>query len=156
MTEFVNVPVPADRVQDVYEFLAKTKRAAFNNPDWDEEQAKSYARPPYQWDEELVGRMVQESSEKMRSILRSLAADGVGRDPQSVDDIAKLTGLERAQVVATLGPFDKRVKGRYGMKVMPFDSVSDAEDGRRYLTMPEDVAQMVWAKLEELESKKAR
>jgi hypothetical protein len=37
-------------------------------------------------------------------------------------DIATASGLTARQVVASLGPFKKRVRGRYGMNRWPFEA----------------------------------
>lgn len=111
MLEFVSVPVPVDRVQEVYELLARKPVRAFG---------ADGSGPPEGWSEQLIDRMFIESSEAMRSILLAIARTAPGW--MTTDDVALAAGLTARQVVASLGPFKKRVRGRYGMDTWPFET----------------------------------
>jgi hypothetical protein len=134
MPEFVNIPVPVDRVQDVYELLAR-KKTSFNNPDWKGPNADDGV-----WSDAQLNRLCVESSPKTRSILGAIA--GFGDHWLSTDQIGSEAKLDSTQVVALLGPLFKRVRGRYGMENPPFESRKYTEGGYRY-SMPETYAHRV-------------
>lgn len=150
MTEFVSVPVPVDRVQEVYELLARPK-AAVNNPHWTAPQSgddeSPYADTP-EWPDELLDRLVEESSPVMRGILGVMA----DCSPKwvSTQDIATETELEPRQVVAALGPFFKRVRGRYAKENPPFDAREFPSDGLYRYSMPRENSLRVLARLHAL------
>ena len=105
MTDFVSVPVPVDRVQEVYELLARQPTKTLPGHLVMEDGF------PEGWNRALVDRMFVESSSAMRRILCAIAQ----RSPAWVTtgDIAQYSGLSPRQVVASLGPFGKRIRGRY-------------------------------------------
>lgn len=114
MPEFVSVPVPADRVQEVYELLARPPFGrGSGRPVHDNGDGEVWSRP-------LIDRMFVESSEAMRRILSAIAEVSPGWVTTS--DISVASGLTPRQVVASLGPFEKRVRGRYGMSRWPFEA----------------------------------
>jgi hypothetical protein len=114
MSDFVNVPVPTDRVQEVYELLAR-------------EQSRPSVRhlatdPGYSegWNEALLDRMFHESSGAMRRILKAIADRSASW--VTTKEIADAAGLTGRQVVASFGPFEKRIRGRYRMRHWPFET----------------------------------
>lgn len=111
MPEMVHVPVPIDRLQEVYEVLARRPVGSLVST----VSADGY---PNGWNQGLIDRMFIESSSAMRRILSALAH----RSPSWVTtgEIAEACGLTARQVVASLGPFEKRCRGRYGMGERPF------------------------------------
>jgi len=112
--EYVSVPVPVHRVQEVYELLARQRVRPTEGHQAGEE---GYADG---WSRALVDRMFLESSEAMRRILLALA-----QEPASwvtTKQIASACGLTPRQVVASFGPFEKRIRGRYGMGRWPFEA----------------------------------
>jgi hypothetical protein len=114
MPEFVSVQVPVDRVQEVYELLGrKPSRPSFVHRLADDGH-------PEGWSEALLDRMFIESSSAMRTILGVLAV----KSPAFVStaQIAAAADLTVRQVVASFGPFEKRVRGRYGMALWPFEA----------------------------------
>lgn len=150
MTEFVSVPVPVDRVQEVYELLARPK-VAVNNPHWTAPQSSDDENPyadTSEWPDKLLDRLVEESSPVMRGILGVMA----DRSPEWVTtaDIAKETELQPRQVVAALGPFFKRVRGRYSKENPPFGSREFSADGLYRFSMPRENAMRVLARLHAL------
>jgi len=114
MPEFVSVPVPVDRVQEVYELLAGPP---FSRPSGHRAIPDGYSEV---WTQPLIERMFLESSEAMRRILVSIAQASPGW--VTTNEIADASGLTARQVVASLGPFKKRVRGRYAMSRWPFEA----------------------------------
>ncbi|MFU8891222.1 MAG: hypothetical protein ACNA76_06130 [Anaerosomatales bacterium] len=114
MTELVQIAVPVDRVREVYELLA---REPAGSADAHHDSEDGY---PAGWSKALIDRMFVESSRAMRGILTAIARKSPGW--VTTDEIAEASGLTTRQVVASLGPFKKRVRGRYGMKHWPFAS----------------------------------
>jgi hypothetical protein len=113
MPEFVSVQVPVERVQEVYELLGrKPARPLFVHQLGEDGH-------PSGWSEALIDRMFIESSSAMRAILGVLADESPAF--VSTAQIATGAGLTVRQVVASLGPFEKRVRGRYGMSLWPFE-----------------------------------
>ncbi len=112
MTDFVSVPVPLDRVQEVYELLARRPiRPTVGGVETEDGYEEG-------WNRALLDRMFLESSSAMRQILHAIAE----RSPAWVTtaEIAEASGLTARQVVASFGPFEKRVRGRYGSSRWPF------------------------------------
>ena len=114
MTELVRVPVPVDRVREVYELLAREPAGSSGVRHVSED---GY---PVGWNEALIDRMFVESSRAVRRILTAIARKSP--DWVTTHEMAEASGLTTRQVVASLGPFKKRVRGRYGMKHWPFAS----------------------------------
>jgi hypothetical protein len=133
MPEFVNMPVPVDRVQDVYELLARPSaaRSALGPQVTD----NGY---PEGWSQAMVERMFIESSSAMRRILCSIAE----RSPSWVTtgEIGAASELSPRQVIASLGPFEKRVRGRYGMNRWPFEAREFVDAGIFKYSMSEGTA----------------
>ena len=114
MTDFVSVPVPLDRVQEVYELLARRPiRLTVGGLATEDGYEEG-------WNQQLLDRMFVESSNAMRQILHVIAE----RSPAWVTttEIAEASGLTARQVVASFGPFKKRVLGRYGLIRWPFET----------------------------------
>ncbi|TDB39030.1 MAG: hypothetical protein D9V44_05020 [Actinobacteria bacterium] len=136
MPEFVSVPVPVDRVQEVYELLSReTIRSS------SERQSASLDRANT-WSEPLIDRMYVESSSAMRRILHAIAEASPGW--VTTTDIATASGLTPRQVVASLGPFEKRVRGRYAMNGWPFEARQFVDAGIfKYSMSPETADRIV-------------
>jgi hypothetical protein len=58
-------------------------------------------------------------------------------------DIADASGLSARQVIASLGPFKKRVSGRYGMGHWPFAARELVDAGILEYSMSPEVAKQV-------------
>ncbi len=114
MSEFVSVPVPIDRVHEVYRLLASQPSRKTIGPQVTE---NGY---PEGWSQAMIERMFVESSSAMRRILHAIAERSP--DWRTTGEIAEASGLTARQVVASLGPFEKRVRGRYGMSRWPFEA----------------------------------
>ncbi|MHB1342170.1 MAG: hypothetical protein ACYC77_04305 [Coriobacteriia bacterium] len=134
MPGFVNVPVPLDRVQEVYALLARQPAKRLSG-DWAADGGTE------SWGPVLLERMFLESSSAMRRILLSIAH----ASPRWVTtgEIAGATGLTARQVVASLGPFGKRVRGRYGMNRWPFEAREFVDAGAFKYSMPSETAGMI-------------
>ncbi|MDZ4168641.1 MAG: hypothetical protein U1E26_03150 [Coriobacteriia bacterium] len=131
MPDMVHVPVPVDRLQEVYEVLAR-------RPVGTQAMVVSEDGYPSGWNQELIDRMFIESSSAMRRILSALAQ----RAPSWVTTgaIADASALTARQVVASLGPFEKRCRGRYGMSVRPFAAREFVDEGILKYSMSPAVA----------------
>jgi hypothetical protein len=135
MPEFVSVQVPVERVQEVYELLGRPP-----------------ARPavahhvteggyPAGWSRHALDRMFVESSDAMRRILLAIA----GQSPRWVTtaEIAASSDLTSRQVVASFGPFEKRVRGRYGMSLWPFEAREFVDAGIFKYSMSPQTAERI-------------
>lgn len=128
MPDMVNVPVPVDRLQEVYELLARRPVSSLIAQEGDE----GY---PHGWTRTLIDRMFVESSRAMRRILCSVAHKSPGWI--TTGQIADASELTARQVVAALGPFEKRVRGRYGRSEWPFAARQFVDEGiLKYSMMP--------------------
>lgn len=135
MPEFVSVQVPVDRVQEVYELLGrKSARPSFVH-------RLAQDGHPQGWSEPLIDRMFIESSSAMRAILGVLA----DKSPAFVSTAQIGTGADLTvrQVVASFGPFEKRVRGRYGMTLWPFEAREFVDAGvTKYSMSPATAARI--------------
>ena len=120
MPDMVHVPVPVDRLQEVYEVLARRP----GGPAVAHVTDDGY---PYGWSQALIDRMFIESSSAMRGILCAVANKSPGWVTTS--EIANASGLTARQVVASLGPFEKRCRGRYGMSERLFEARDFVDEG---------------------------
>lgn len=140
--DFVSVPVPKERVQEVYELLAHQPSSP---PIASVKTEDGYAEG---WNQALLDRMFLESSGAMRQILHAIAE----RSPAWVTttEIAEASDLTARQVVASFGPFEKRIRGRYGLARWPLETrefvdagvfkyCMSAETANRIMTLVSDV-----------------
>jgi hypothetical protein len=136
MPEFVSIPVPVDRVQEVYELLS---REPFRPSAECQVAGDSHSGV---WTQPLIDRMFIESSSAMRGILLVVAEASPGW--VTTKDIAAASGLTDRQVVASLGPFEKRVRGRYAMSSWPFEARQFVDAGIfKYSMSPETADRIV-------------
>lgn len=135
MPDLVRVPVPVERLQEVYAVLARDPAKPSISHQVLEE---GY---PAGWSKALMDRMFIESSGAMRRILTAIAQ----RSPSWVttSEIADATGRTSRQVIASLGPFEKRVSGRYGMSHWPFAAREFVDEGILKYSMSPEVATQV-------------
>lgn len=120
MPDMVHVPVPIDRLQEVYEVLAR-------RPVGSKVIDVSEDGYPIGWSQGLIDRMYIESSSAMRRILFAVAHKSPGW--VTTGEIADACGLTPRQVVASLGPFEKRCRGRYAMSERPFAAREFVDEG---------------------------
>lgn len=136
MPEFVSVPVPVDRVQEVYELLSREPFRPLA-----ERQAAGDGHSVV-WTQPLIDRMFIESSSAMRRILLAIADASPGW--ATTKDIAVSSGLTARQVVASLGPFEKRIRGRYAMNSWPFEARQFVDAGIfKYSMSPETADRII-------------
>lgn len=136
MPEFLNIPVPVHRVQEVYELLAREPLRPLA-----EHQTAGGGHLEI-WTQPLIDRMFIESSSAMRRILLAIAESSPGW--ATTKDIAVSSGLTARQVVASLGPFGKRIRGRYAMSTWPFETRQFVDAGMfKYSMSPETADRIV-------------
>jgi hypothetical protein len=135
MAEFVNIPVPADRVLEVYELLAREPVESAST------LYESGGLHHAGWTDMLIERMFVESSTAVRRILTAIAHRSPGW--MGTDEIAQSSGLSVRQVAASLGPLKKRVRGRYGMSQWPFASREFVDAGILKYSMSPRIADRV-------------
>jgi hypothetical protein len=137
MPEFVSVPVPVERVQEVYKLLASQPASPAAGPQVTE---NGY---PEGWSQAMIDRMFIESSSAMRAILCSIA----DRSPRwvTITEIGLDCDLSNRQVIASLGPFEKRVRGRYGMNQWPFEAREFVDAGVFKYSMSDGTAKGILA-----------
>jgi hypothetical protein len=126
-SDYVYVPVPSDRVEDVYRFLLGLA---------DSEGAVDSDL------ERLVNRVYRESDEQFRNLLELLArSPGQALGTQLVADELE---LERgtAALAGMLGAFGRRAKNRYG-SFWPFERIHNGAVERSELIMNSEVATIV-------------
>lgn len=143
MTEMVQVPVPIDRLQEVYELLARRPGAA---------SAVNLGEEGYPvgWNQALIDRMFIESSSAMRRILMAVAHKAPGW--VTTGEIAEASELTARQVVASLGPFEKRCRGRYRMAERPFAARHFVDEGILKYSMSPVVAARILELTAQLEA----
>ncbi|MHB8705703.1 MAG: hypothetical protein ACYC77_04225 [Coriobacteriia bacterium] len=135
MPDLVHVPVPVERLQEVYALLARQPATPSVSHQVLEE---GY---PAGWTKALMSRMYEESSCAMRRILVSIAQRSPGW--VTTGDVADGAGLTTRQVIASLGPFEKRVRGRYGMGQWPFAAREFVDAGIFKYSMSPEVARQI-------------
>ena len=135
MRDYVSVPVPVERVQEVYELLARDPARSSVDHQSSEDVY------PHGWSGALIDRMFVESSSAMRRILCAIAQ----KSPNWVTtrEVAEACGLTSRQVVASLGPFEKRVRGRYGMSRWPFSARDFVDAGLLKYSMSPETADRI-------------
>jgi len=129
--EYVSLPVPVDRVQEVYELLARPSGAG---------AVDGVSATSVPWSEELLQRAYDESSEAMRAVLETLASRPGETIP--VTELTEGAGLERGQLPGVLGAFGRRWKNRYrqGEANLPFKSYRSIAAGMTVYEMDAAVA----------------
>jgi hypothetical protein len=137
--EFVNVPVPVDRVQEVYELLARPRGASPTEP-FVPANSSRFDIP----EARVVTRAYLESQQKMRSALDFMAANASREIPMT--DLAEAVGYDRRQMSGMIGAFLRRWKNHYygGQDtVRPFFAYWDSAKGMVIYAMAPEVAEAV-------------
>lgn len=106
-TEFILVPVPRERVQEVYRLLAQEPAPAGVVG-----AQETPAAQPGSWTEADIVTAYRESPEKMKLFLDYLASSP-GQSFTSAET-ANAVGYTRQQQAGMLGAFGHRAKRRYG------------------------------------------
>lgn len=130
--EFIMVPVPKNRVQEVYKLLA--------GPPSD---GPSAAPPPTDgdWTDEMIMRAYKESPATMKRFLRHLA-NAAGKTFTS-EALGTAVGYSSRQQAGMLGAFGNRVKQRYGQATWFFAADRDPETGTFVYRMDPRAAKIV-------------
>lgn len=140
--EFISIPVPRDRVQEVYELLARPKSPS------DGEPAGPVASVlPIAADSATVERAYRESPPAMRLVFEYLASKPGVKIPMT--ELASNIARHPHQVAGVLGAFGRRWKGRYhGGKntPWPFEARWSFEQNLMIYSMPADVAKIIQGK----------
>jgi hypothetical protein len=107
---FVNVPVPASRVQEVYALLAAPAA----------DDVRGSATESSDWTVELVKQLYFDSGDSMRHLLKVVAA--ANGDEVSTNEIADELDLPNGarSVAGMTGAAGRRVSSRYGMSGLPW------------------------------------
>jgi hypothetical protein len=123
---YVSIPVPEERVQEVYELLARPLASPTSSDS------------PSQFSDVDVRRMWTESGERMRIVLARL---GDHPDEEfTAKELAKLLEVTTNQFSGVMGAFGHRVKSRYGWSEWPIAWRWDNEKSTVIYTMPSKVA----------------
>lgn len=137
MPEFISIQVPVERVQEVYELLGRPPARPSVLHAFTEDGHTAG------WTPALLDRMFVESSSSMRRILVAIAQQSPGW--VTTADIAEASELTTRQVASALGPFEKRVRGRYGMALWPFEAREFVDAGVFKYSMPTGTAAQIGA-----------
>jgi hypothetical protein len=133
--QFVAIPVPEDRIQEVYALLAQEASTASRQGEY---RAQHSSDP----DLELVARVADESPEAIRNLLRYLAE----RPNESIAfaDLARAIGMPHHNLRAEMAQFSARWKDKYGQgdRAWFFDVIPTA-GGRVLYRMTSRVADAV-------------
>jgi hypothetical protein len=132
--EFVLVPVPPERVLDVYALLAGDRTERRETPSLSEP-------PPDVWRPELVERAYRESPPGMKQVFDYLA-QRAGKQV-AMEELARGVRRSATQVAGVLGAFGRRHKNRYQIKQPPFEAVWDHGRGMVVYQMSPEVAEII-------------
>lgn len=142
-TNLVMVPVPEDRVMEVYALLARAKGAVDQQPSAIAAATEAEAAPST--DEALIARAYRESPPAMQRFLDYL----VDRPGEWVSSRAagKEIGLGWNQVAGVLGAFGRRWHNRYQQPKNRFffDHRWNHEKNHQDYRMPESAAEVIKA-----------
>lgn len=136
--EFISIPVPLDRVQEVYEVLGRPRASAQATV------ASTVDTPDGSIDVALVVRAYRESPPAMKKIFDFLASK-----PGKVShmtEVAKAIGYTPNQTGGALGAFGRRWKNRYhgGQDTKwPFEAVWDHGVNMMRYSMDSETAKII-------------
>jgi hypothetical protein len=142
--EYIQFPVPADRVADVAVFLYGGHEAM--------PEAKAEPKVPMSAEQrnELLTRVYVESEPKFRRLLLLLADRPRPEEPMSYKDVTKNMGWTKSRSLpGALGAYGRRANHRYG-GFWPFRRPWDGGAWSHFLVMDPEVA----AFLRELHAKR--
>jgi hypothetical protein len=147
--DLVNVAVPRTYLFEVYRLIADlsaTGRPRAREPETPESQGVIE-----EWTPKLIRRMVDESQDAMRAILKALA-DAPDEWVTSAE-LAKAIGgaADWNTVAGTLGAFGRRCYSRYEVESLPFEKRFDYEAGGKVHRMSALIAKEVLRSLDDAE-----
>lgn len=141
MQDYISIPVPVDRVQEVYELLARPRTSAEQATKADPAPVNGFPMP----DMHLVERAYRESPEAMKKVFKHLAANPDRVVP--MDELAKVVGYTgRSEMAGALGAFGRRWKHRYNGGIdtkWPFEAWWDYGRNMMVYRMPAAVAEVI-------------
>jgi len=134
-TEFIMVPVPRERVQEVYRLLAvdPVPPGALS--------AEATTAEVVPWSDAEIVRAYNESPQKMKLFLDYLAS--VPGQSVTAEETAKAVGYTRHQQAGMLGAFGHRVKRRYSRSTWFFTYEWNDQRGDGLYSMEAAVAGVV-------------
>ena len=135
--EYISMPIPVDRVQEVYELLARP-RGESPQPSSQPSNGGDGLDPV------LIERAYRESPDAMRKVFDHLAANA-GQDVVT-QELGDAVGYTAHQMAGTLGAFGRRWKNRYhGGKAAkwPFSARWDYGTGNAVYNMDPEVALVI-------------
>jgi hypothetical protein len=136
--EFIMVPVPRERVQEVYRLLATEPAPPVIAPT--EGSSRDKAEP---WSDSEITRAYRESPDAMKRFLDYLAS--VAGKPVTSEETAAAVGYSRHQQAGMLGAFGRRVKHRYSRAHWFFQYTWSDERGWWTYSMEPAIAKVVRA-----------
>lgn len=133
------VPVPADLVVDVMDFIVQKKKTALIGPS---NGVRSLA---IDWTPDLLKLQYDDSPPSMQALEKHLAAHP--GEEFTTEQLADVMGLEHGSqsVAGALGAFGRRIKNRYGMGVFPFTYRFERESEKYVYSMDADTAEIISA-----------
>ena len=134
MSNYIMVPVPEERVTDVYALLAQA-------PESDSTPVDEMLSAD--WSEAEIKRCYEESSDTMKRVLRLLAEKPGKRIPS--DELYTEIDHSAHQFAGVMGAFGRRVKNRYSKSDWFFDYQWDSDAGNVVYTMTHKVAVIIVA-----------
>ena len=148
MNEFVMVPVPSDRVLEVYWYLS------IPTPDEEREDGPpllravraegSSIKTELVWTPDLLKDQFARSPKSLKAIQRHLAANpGV---EYTTDELAEVMNATNGwqSVAGALGAYGRRIKNHYGLP-WPFSCDYDEDRGRYVYSMHPENAEVIAA-----------
>lgn len=148
--QFVAVPVPAELVPDVFQFvLDRTRARAERAP-----TKPATDVPSPEWSPEELAEFFIEASQNPRAIMELLASRPGER--LTTEDFARAIGKGDDpkgtwSVAGVLGVIQKNAKRNYG-RGWPFDYEYDRDSETYYYSMPEPYASVITSEAERLRS----
>jgi len=142
MDNFINIPVPIDRVDEVYAVLGKPRTTTSAPAPAPEAPAAASEVPTAELPEDLILRAYRESPPGMKAVFDYLA----DRPKQEVPMTELAAGIDRKpnQVSGVLGAFGRRWKNRYHQTGgWPFSSWWDWDESQMHYRMSEEVAAVI-------------
>lgn len=137
--EFINMPIPVDRVQEVYDLLGRPTAPASVA-----QSASAATEPEILVDGALLARAFRESPDSMKKVFRHLAKNPDRAVPMV--ELAQAVGYKPAEMAGALGAFGRRWKNRYhgGEDAKwPFDSWWDHENNTMVYKMSAAAAEVI-------------
>jgi len=140
--QFVTIPVPADRVEDVYAVLARPKTPVAPTEVKAEDPQGGPQAQSGGLDEALIVRAYRESPDGMRAVFDYLA-DHPDKDV-GMGELAKGTNRDNKKLSGVLGAYGRRKQNRYGKKdAWPYAAWWDYLHGHAVYRMPAEVAVII-------------